>query len=123
MIGTLRLFRNGLPRGLDNCQWLTGKIKRNIRHPEYLLRKARKSNCDEDSASYCCIRNKVTNAIKEAKGIYKQRLIENRSNDQNAFSKTLKKILPAEEKKSVTSGINIENDICVDEKRIANACF
>ena len=35
-------------RGVDNCPWMTGQIKKDIRQRDYFLKKARKSSRDED---------------------------------------------------------------------------
>ena len=83
-------------RGLDNCPWMTGQIKRDIRQCEYFLRKARKSNRDEDWLAYRSARNRVSNTVRKAKHTYNKRLIENHQGDTRAFWRTMKKILPGE---------------------------
>ena len=35
-------------RGMDNCPWMTGNIKKDIPQRDYLLKKARKKSPDED---------------------------------------------------------------------------
>ena len=57
-------------RGNDGCSWMTGEIKLLIRQCEFLLRKARKTNKDEDWANYRRTRNNVTNKIWSAKSLY-----------------------------------------------------
>ena len=47
-------------RGRD-CPWITGQIKREIRHPDFLLKKARKSKLDENWLAYRTVRNRVSN--------------------------------------------------------------
>ena len=39
-------------RGVDNCPWMTGQIKKDIRQRDYFLKKARKSSRDEDWLAY-----------------------------------------------------------------------
>ena len=48
-------------RGVDNCPWMTGQIKKDIRQRGYFLKKARKSSFDEDWLAYKSMRNRVTN--------------------------------------------------------------
>ena len=107
-------------RGIDNCPWMTGEIKRDIRQREYHLKKARKLNCNEYWASYRYYRNSVTNKIRKAKAVYSRKLIEENKHDQKAFWKTVKKILPGETK-NITSGIMIDDRLSTDKYQIANA--
>lgn len=74
-------------RGIDNCPWMTGEIKRDIRQREYHLKKARKLNCNEHWASYRYYQNGVTNKIRKAKAAYSRKLIEENKHDQKAFWK------------------------------------
>ena len=64
-------------RGIDNCPWMTGKIKKDIRQSDYLLKKARKTNRDEDWLAYKSMRNRVSRSVKKAKQTYNKKLIEN----------------------------------------------
>ena len=50
--------------GIDNCPWMTGQIKKNMRQRDYFLKKARKSSRDEDCLAYKSMRNPVTNSVK-----------------------------------------------------------
>ena len=76
--------------------------KRDMRQRDYILKMARKSNKDEDWASYRCARNRLSNATKRAKQHNNKKLIENHKDDAKSFWKTIKKIFPGE-KKSATS--------------------
>ena len=49
-------------RGVDNCPWMTGQIKKDIRQRDYFLKKARKSSHDEHWLAYKSVRNRVTNS-------------------------------------------------------------
>ena len=49
-------------RGVDNCPWMTGQIKKDIRQRDYFLKKARKSSRDEDWLAYKSMRNRLTNS-------------------------------------------------------------
>ena len=44
-------------RGVDNCPWMTGQIKKDIRQRDYFLKKTRKSSRDEDWLAYKSMRN------------------------------------------------------------------
>jgi len=68
-------------RGVDNCPWLNGSIKVNMRQHDYFLRKARTTNHSEDWARYRRFRNRVTNDIKKAKAAYNRRLIDESGGD------------------------------------------
>lgn len=99
---------------------MTGEIKRDIRHREYHLKKARKLKCNDHWASYRYYRNGVTNKIRKAKATYSRRLIDENKRDQKAFWKTVKKILPGETK-NISSGIMIDDKLSTDKYQIANA--
>ena len=49
-------------RGVDNCPWMTGQIKKDIRQRDYFLKKARKSSRDQDWLAYKSMRNRLTNS-------------------------------------------------------------
>jgi hypothetical protein len=108
-------------RGLDNCPWLTGEIKRNIRQRDHLLKKAKKSNCVKNWANYHRTRNRVKNCIRKTKDMYNQRLVENDSNGTQCIRSwnTMHKILPKDNKSDI-KGINIDNEHCLDDQKIAN---
>ena len=108
-------------RGLDNCPWMTGDIKKNIRQRDYLLKKARKTSHNEDWLAYKLMRNRVTNSIKKAKQTYNKKLIENHQGDAKAFWRTMKSIFPGEKKPSPSKTMDIEGELCSDENRIANS--
>ena len=92
-------------RGLRNCPWITSQIKRCIQQRNYLLKKARKTNLDEDWLCYRSSRNKVTNEIKKAKKPYNKRLVEENKNDTKTFWKTIKSVLPGVKKDVNTKSI------------------
>ena len=81
-------------RGRD-CPWITGQIKREIRHRDFLLKKARKSKLDEDWLEKT-VRNRVSNIVRRAKQTYNKKLIKDHQDDSKTFWKTMKKILPGE---------------------------
>ena len=60
------------------------------------------------------------NKIRKCKESYNRRVIEENSDDSKAFWKTVKKILPGENKKMSTT-LKIGNDVSNDRKTIANA--
>ena len=107
-------------RGIDNCPWMTSDIKRDMRQRDYSLKKARRTTKDEDWLNYRVLRNRVTKKIKAAKNLYNKKLVEENTNDPKAFWKTIKKILPGEEKVKVSS-ISIDGENCTNKLKIANA--
>ena len=92
-------------RGLRNYPWINFQIKRCIQQRNYLLKKARKTNLDEDWLCYRSSRNKVTNEIKKAKKPYNKRLVEENKNDTKTFWKTIKSVLPGVKKDVNTKSI------------------
>ena len=107
-------------RGLRNCPWITSQIKRCIQQRNYLLKKARKTNLDEDWLCYRSSRNKVTNEIKKAKKPYNKRLVEENKNDTKTFWKTIKSVLPGVKKDVDTKSIIVNGQLTYDSKIIAN---
>ena len=88
------LFIQKWVRGVDNCPWMTGQIKNDIRQRDYFFKKAGKSSRDEDWLAYKSMRNRVTNSVKRAKQTYNKKLIDNHEDDTKAFWRTMKKIIP-----------------------------
>ena len=80
-------------RFVDNCPWMTGQIKKDIRQRDYFLKKARKSSRDEDWLAYKSMRNRVTNSVKREKQTYNKNLIDNHKDDTKTFWRTMKKII------------------------------
>ena len=94
-------------RSIDNCPWMTGKIKKDIHQRDYLLKKARKTNRDEDWLAYKSMRNRVSNSVKKAKQAYNKKLIENHQGDAKAFWRIMKTILPGEKKTASAKSIEV----------------
>ena len=110
-------------RGIDNCPWMTGQIKKDIRQRDYFLKKARKSSRDEDWLAYKSMRNRVTNSVKRAKQTYNKKLLDNHKDDTKAFWRTMKKIIPGNKSSGGSKNINIDGVLCSeasDGKKIAN---
>ena len=107
-------------RGVDNCPWLNRSIKVNMRQRDYFLKKARKTNRSEDWASYRCFRNRITSDIKKAKAAYNRRLSDESGGDPKTFWKTMKKILPGENK-AISPNISVNGSVTSDKRCIANA--
>ena len=99
-------------RGVDNCPWMTGQIKKDIRQRDYFLKKARKSSRDEDWLAYKSMRNRVTNSVKRAKQTYKKKLIDNHKDDTKAFWRTMKKIIPGNKSSGGSKNINTDGMLC-----------
>lgn len=111
-------------RGVDNCPWMTGQLKKDIRQRDFLLKKARKSSHDEHWLAYKSMRNCVTNSVKRAKQTYNRKLIDNHKDDTKAFWRTMKKIIPGNNISGGSKNIIIEGVLCSeasDGKKIANS--
>ena len=106
-------------RGINKCPWMNKEIKSDIRQRDFCLRKARKSNTNEDWSNYRCMRNRVTSKIKKARSAFNRKLVERNSEDPKAFWRTVKKILPGESK-SASLSMKIDGDVCADKKKIAD---
>ena len=63
------------------CPWINSEIKKEIRQRDYELKKARKSNSNEDWAIYRRTRNKVINKIRSEKEKYHRNLISDNSHN------------------------------------------
>jgi len=102
---------------------LTGQIKREIHHQDFLLKKARKSKLDEDRLAYQTMRNRVSNIVRRAKQtyMYNKKLIKDHQDDSKTFWKTMYKILPGEKKSSVIENIQVDGKLCTNNKKISNA--
>ena len=72
-------------RGVVNCPWITGQIKKDIRQRDYFLKKARKSSRNEDWLAYKSMGNRVTNSVKRAKQTYNKKLIDNHKDDTRSL--------------------------------------
>ena len=107
-------------RGVDNCLWLNSDIKRDMRERDYFLMKARKTRFSENWAKYRYFRNLVTGKIKKAKEADNRRVIEENSHDGKAFWRTVKKLLPGENKEA-SPNIKIGNNFSSDKRSITNA--
>ncbi len=105
-------------RGND-CPWMNGEIKREIRQRDFLLKQARRTNRKEDWMLYRRSRNCVTNVIRQAKSKFSRDLIDENSDNPKNFWKTVNRIMPGEKKKKSTN-IRINGTLISDEKEIAN---
>ena len=103
--------------------WLTGDVKQAMNNRDQLLRKAQKSNSDDDWNAYRRMKNFVTNLVTRAKRtFFKESLQESRSNP-NKFWKIIKTIFPINSaSKSTSKTFIIDEQFISEDKTIAN-CF
>ena len=97
-------------RGVDNCPWMTGQIKK--RH-----------SMAKTGLRINLLRNRVTNSVKRAKQTYNKKLIDNNKDDTKAFWRTMKKIIPGNKSSGGSKNVNIDGVLCSDvsdRKKIAN---
>ena len=59
---------------------LTSEIKQKIRERDYYLRKARRSNTENDWSTYRRLRNSVTSAIRNSKANYNRTILRENMN-------------------------------------------
>ena len=104
-----------------NCSSLHFLIGNQFVSASFLLRKARKTNKDEDWVNYRRTRNKVTNKIWSAKSLYSRKLIEENSGDPKVFWKPLKKILPGDCKTASAPIMKVNGTNCTDKEITANS--
>ena len=78
----------------SQSQWLSTDIKDVMNDRDKMLRRARKSKCEHDWASYRHFRNKCTNKVKKAKAARYQTLLGENSKNPRHFWKILKKLFP-----------------------------
>ena len=95
-------------RDMENCPRMTGNIKKHIRQRDYLLKKARKTSCDEDWLAYKSMRNWTHDSVKKNKQTYNKKLVENHQEDARAFWRTMKTILPGKrnQQRNVVNGLD-----------------
>ena len=91
-----------------------------MRQRDYFNKKAKKTNHAEDWANYRHFRNQATNSMKKAKAAYNRCLIINSGNDHRAFWKTLKKVLPGENK-AISQNLNINGTLTNEKPLIADS--
>ena len=107
-------------RGIES-PWMSGQIKKAMHQRDFQLRRARRSNADEDWKTYRSLHNQVTLLIRKTKHSYNKKLIEDNRDNPKAFWKTMNKILPGRKKKHASSTINANGSLIVDKFQIANA--
>ena len=101
-----RIFNNNAPniekkvKGRP-CPWLNKSIKSKMNERDKILRKARKTNLENDWLLYKKLRNRCNNLLRQAKSKYHQdQLNENKLNPKR-FWDALKKIFPTKQSSSV----------------------
>ena len=94
------------------CQWITEDIKTSMNERDRILRKARKSNNQNDWNDYKAMRNRCNIMTKKAKSSYTKELIDKKCHSPKEFWKSVKEIFP-------TKGINqvTVNDISFNKHK------
>ena len=73
--------------------WLSMDIKRQMHERDFYLKKARRTNDDEDLATNHPLRNAVTYAIRQSKSQYCRNLLKENSQKPKDFWRSVKKLL------------------------------
>ncbi len=76
-------------RGKD-CQWMNSEIRHKMRERDYYLKRARKSNVENDWSTYKRLRNTVTNMIRNSKSRYNKNILYEQVNDPKQFWRHIK---------------------------------
>ena len=94
-----------------SCPWLSHDIKTTMNSRDKLLRKARKTNCENDWSSYKRLKNLCNNKTKQAKQKYYNDLLTENRRNPTKFWRCIKEIFPSKAKptSSSTSNDNTKN--------------
>ena len=105
------------------CPWLNSEIKSQMNHRDRLLRKARKTNKEEDWSAYKLSRNRVTNNVRKTKNQYHRNVLKEHSSCPKAFWTKLKQLYPTKDTNSqYKTSFKVSEDISTtDSKTIANS--
>ena len=80
------------------CKWLTRELKMEMNNRDRQLRKARKSNSENNWSSYERLRNRCNTLIRKGKSSYHQNLLTENETNPRQFWNAIKKIYPTKPK-------------------------
>ena len=101
--------------------WIDSEIITLIKERDTYLYKFRTYNDTDFYKQFCCLRNKVQVAVKNAKADYISNKLEENKNSPKKVWKTLKNLGYSSKTKSYPNVVlNIENELCFDAKQIAS---
>ena len=103
------------------CPWITTKVKQEMNIRDKLLRKARRTNAENDWSKYKRQRNSVTSLVKKVKNNHFRDLLRENARKPHKFWSILKKAFPTKEVSNQSNvAFNIEGKQTTDNIAIAN---
>ena len=107
-------------RGKD-CQWMNNEIRHKMRERDYYLKRARKSNEENDWSTYKRLRNTVTNMIRNSKSRYNKNILYEQVNDPKQFWRHIKACFPTKWKyENNVKVFQIDGISVSDKSKISN---
>lgn len=103
------------------CPWLRNDTKREMIDRDRLLKRARKTNTENDWSMYKRQRNRVNNLVKMNKNRYYKDLLSENSRNPKKFWSTIKDIFPSQPLNCTGRSFQINGEVITDNKCIANA--
>ena len=102
------------------CEWLNEEVKSSMNHRDNLMRKARKTNNEEDWQSYRSARNVANKLTKFAKRKHYQSMLNENAGKPESFWKSIKKIFPTKSKSASAKSFEINGTQTTNKSTIAN---
>ena len=100
------------------CPWIDDATKVKMKERDQCLRKARRTNNDEDWKRYRSLRNNCSNMLRKSRSTYYENLLTEHQHDPKNFWNIIKKIYPVS-RKSPLDG----NSSCADKANIFSTYF
>ena len=100
--------------------WILDDLINEIKHKDYLLKKAKKSKKSEDWIEARVARNRCLRHVRQAKSDFIKTELENNKNDGRKFWQNLRQVLPNKTKNFTCFDLNNENNQPIPEMEIPN---
>ena len=105
----------------NECKWMNPEIRQKMRERDYYLKRARRSNSENDWSSYRRLRNSVTNMIRISKSKYNKHLLYEQADDPKQFWRHIKACFPVKSKsQDVTKVFKVDEISITDKNEISN---
>ena len=116
-----RLFHSFSKRERELRRFPASHIKSKLKERDYYLRKARKSNSENDWSTYRRLRNSVTLMIRKSKANYNRCLFKSSMKNPKDLWTNIKKMFPTKEKSENAKVFKIDDTPTTDKQTITNA--
>ena len=103
------------------CPWLTSDVKKEMNLRDGLLRKARRTNHENDWSSYKRQRNRVPGLVNKCKSRYNRDLLKDCADSPDKFWAAIKKLYPTKLPSEQGSAFVINGLKLIDKSLIANS--